>query len=81
LDAVTADGTDIFDVLLPRETDARRFDEGFVTSLPARTLILLAALDGATDETLTSSDRFVPGRVDNETARPLTGRSSMLRKI
>ena len=78
-DANDAEGVDIFDARLPRDTDILRFDaDDFVTSLPDRTLILLPVRDGATDATLTSSDRFVPGLVDSDTARPLTGRSSML---
>lgn len=80
-DTTDADGVDIFDARLPRDTDILRFDaDDFVMSLPDRTLILLPVLDGATDAMLTSSDRFVPGLVDNETARPLTGRSSILKK-
>ena len=78
-DTNVADGVDIFDARLPRDTDILRFDaDDFVTSLPDRTLILLPVLEGATDATMTSSDRFVPGRVDSDTARPLTGKSSIL---
>ena len=41
-------------------------------------LDLLPVLEGATETSVTSSDRFVPGRVESGSARPLTGKSSML---
>ena len=42
-------------------------------------LDLLPVLEGATETSVTSSDRFVPGRVESGSARPLTGKSSMLK--
>jgi hypothetical protein len=41
-------------------------------------LDLLPILDGTFEVMLTSSERLVPGRVANGTARPFTGRSSIL---
>ena len=42
-------------------------------------LDLLPVLEGATETSVTSSERFVPGRVESGSARPLTGKSSMLK--
>ena len=74
--------TDVFAVrlVLPLDTDGRLLAavEDFWLSFPARMLDLLPVLEGATETSVTSSDRFVPGRVESGSARPLTGKSSML---
>ena len=66
-------------LVLPRDTDGRRLaavDDFWLSLL--LTFDLLPVREGPTETSETSSDRFVPGRVERGRARPLTGRSSIL---
>jgi hypothetical protein len=66
-------------LVLPRDTDCRRLaavDDFWLSLL--LTFDLLPVREGPTETSETSSDRFVPGRVERGRARPLTGRSSIL---
>jgi hypothetical protein len=67
-------------LVLPRDIEGRRLAavEDFCDS--DLMLDLLPVLEGPTDASVTSSIRFVPGRVERGRARPLTGRSSILKR-